>query len=95
MTLPTRGLIAAAALFAADQLSKWAITGPMGIDQLGAVREVTSFFALRFVPNVGVSLGLLSADSDATRWAGLKSVVISLTSRTPPVACRWARRTAA
>jgi signal peptidase II len=69
MTIPTRGLIAAALLFAADQLSKWAVTGPMGIDHLGAAREITGFFALRFVPNVGVSLGLLSADSDASRWA--------------------------
>jgi len=69
MTVPTRGLIAAALLFAADQLSKWAVTGPMGIDHLGAAREVTGFFALRFVPNVGVSLGLLSADSEASRWA--------------------------
>jgi signal peptidase II len=69
MTIPTRGLIAAALLFAGDQLSKWAVTGPMGIDHLGAAREITGFFALRFVPNVGVSLGLLSADSDASRWA--------------------------
>jgi signal peptidase II len=69
MTVPTRGLVAAALLFAADQLSKWAVTGPMGIDHLGAAREVTGFFALRFVPNVGVSLGLLSADSEASRWA--------------------------
>ncbi len=69
MKLPSRGLAAAALLFALDQLSKWAVTGPLGIDHLGASREVTSFFALRFVPNIGVSLGLLPADGDATRWA--------------------------
>ena len=69
MTLPTRGLAAAVILFLADQLSKWLVTGPLGIDQLGAVRELTSFFSLRFVPNVGVSLGLLPADGGATRWA--------------------------
>ena len=69
MTLPSRGLAAAAILFLADQLSKWLVTGPLGIDQLGAVRELTSFFSLRFVPNVGVSLGLLPADGGATRWA--------------------------
>ncbi|GGB37014.1 lipoprotein signal peptidase [Sphingomonas metalli] len=69
MTLPVRGLVAAALLFAADQLSKWAVTGPLGIDHLGAAREVTGFFALRFVPNIGVSLGLLPADGDGTRWA--------------------------
>lgn len=69
MTLPARGLAAAAILFMADQLSKWLVTEPLGIDRLGAVREVTSFFSLRFVPNVGVSLGLLPADGGATRWA--------------------------
>ena len=44
------------------------MTGPLGIAQLGDVREIVSFFDLRFVPNVGVSLGLLPADSDAMRW---------------------------
>jgi signal peptidase II len=67
--LPVRGLIAAALLFLIDQLSKWAVTGPLGIDHLGAERPVTGFFTLRFVPNIGVSLGLLPADGDATRWA--------------------------
>jgi signal peptidase II len=69
VTLPIRGLVAALLLFAADQATKWAVTGPMGIDHLGAAREVTGFFALRFVPNIGVSLGLLPADGAATRWA--------------------------
>ena len=67
--VPVQGLAAAALLFMADQLSKWAVTGPLGIDSLGDARDVASFFALRFVPNVGVSLGLLAADSEATRWA--------------------------
>jgi signal peptidase II len=69
VTLPIRGLGAALILFLADQMSKWIVTGPLGISHLGAGREVTGFFALRFVPNIGVSLGLLPADGDATRWA--------------------------
>jgi len=69
VSLPTRGLAAAVLLFLADQLSKWFVTGPLGIDQLGAARSLTSFFSLRFVPNVGVSLGLLPADGGTTRWA--------------------------
>ncbi|SFP89354.1 signal peptidase II [Sphingomonas rubra] len=69
MTLPRHGIAAAVALFVLDQLSKWIVTGPMGIDHLGAAREITSFFALRFVPNIGVSLGLLPADGSTTRWA--------------------------
>lgn len=67
--LPRTGLIAAAALFAVDQLSKWAVTGPLGIRNLGDSRTITTFFDLRFVPNVGISLGLLPADGDWTRWA--------------------------
>ena len=67
--VPRAGLIAAAALFVADQLSKWAVTGPLGIAQAGDAREIVSFFDLRFVPNVGISLGLLPADGLWTRWA--------------------------
>ena len=67
--LPRAGLAAAFTVLALDQLSKWAVTGPLGIRGLGDVREVTSFFALRFVPNVGVSLGMLPADASWMRWA--------------------------
>ena len=85
MRVPARGLGAAIALFVADQLSKWAVTGPLGIDHLGASQDLTGFFSLRFVPNIGVSLGLLSADSDATRWAlvamtGLIAAGVGLTA---------------
>jgi signal peptidase II len=67
--LPKRGLAVAAVLFVADQLSKWAVTGPLGLDALADARFVTSFFNLRFVANYGVSLGFLRADSDLMRWA--------------------------
>jgi signal peptidase II len=67
--LPRAGLLAATALFVADQLSKWAVTGPLGIRSLGDVREIVSVFDLRFVPNIGISLGLLPADGHLTRWA--------------------------
>lgn len=67
--LPKAGFGAAAALFLADQLSKWAVTRPLGIDSLGDSRTITSFFDLRFVPNIGISLGLLPADGHLTRWA--------------------------
>ncbi len=67
--LPKAGFGAAAALFLADQLSKWAVTKPLGIDSLGDSQTITSFFDLRFVPNIGISLGLLPADGHLTRWA--------------------------
>ncbi|WP_294246241.1 signal peptidase II [uncultured Sphingomonas sp.] len=67
--LPKRGLITALALFLVDQIIKWAVTGPMGLRSLGDVREIMPIFNLRFVPNYGISLGLLTADSSASRWA--------------------------
>ena len=67
--LPKAGFATAAALFLADQLTKWAVTKPLGIDSLGDARTITSFFDLRFVPNIGISLGLLPADGHLTRWA--------------------------
>ncbi len=67
--LPRAGLAVAAVTFVLDQLTKWFVTGPLGIRALGDARELLPIFDLRFVPNVGVSLGLLAADSSATRWA--------------------------
>lgn len=61
--LPRAGLAAAAAVFVADQLSKWLVTGPLGIDTLGVYRTLLPVFDLRFVQNTGVSLGLLRSDS--------------------------------
>lgn len=62
--LPRAGFALAAAVFAVDQLTKWLVTGPLGIDTLGAYRTITGFFDLRFVQNTGVSLGLLRSDSN-------------------------------
>lgn len=67
-SLPFAALALALAVFIVDQLVKYWVTGPLGIAQVGDYREIVSFFDLRFTPNVGVSLGLLPADSDAMRW---------------------------
>ena len=66
--IPGLGLIALVLVFAADQLVKWFVTGPLGIAMLGDVRTLLPVFDLRFIPNVGVSLGLLRADSATSRW---------------------------
>ena len=58
----------AALIFGIDQLIKYIVTEPLGISYQGAVMELLPFFDLRFVPNIGVSLGLLPANSDAMRW---------------------------
>lgn len=64
---PRNALIAAAAVFVVDQLIKHWVTVGMDLDGLGAIRPVTSFFQFTFVPNCGISLGLLGAHTD-TQW---------------------------
>ncbi len=64
----TLGFALAALIFIADQAVKaWVVDG-LGLSYPGAVREVLPFFDLRFVQNIGVSLGLLPAETTATRW---------------------------
>ena len=77
------GLIVALAILVADQLAKYLVTGPLGVDGHGKSLELLPFFNLTYVENNGVSLGLLSADSEAMRWmlvalTGLMSLGVTL-----------------
>ncbi len=85
--LPRTGLLVALALFIADQLSKLFVTQGLGIRYLGDVREVLPIFALRFVPNYGISLGLLTADGTLQRWA-----LVALTSAIAVGVAVWMTR---
>jgi len=67
--VPALGLGVAAVLLVADQLSKLGVTHGLGLDELSEALTLTPFFNLRFVANHGVSLGLLHADDNLTRWA--------------------------
>ena len=62
------GLALAALVFGLDQLVKWLVTGPLGINTIGDVMEVLPFFDLRFTQNFGISLGLFEANSAESRW---------------------------
>jgi signal peptidase II len=53
----------AAAIFFADQLSKWIVTYPLDLQQRREIPLLT-FFDLRWVENRGVSMGFLTADTD-------------------------------
>lgn len=66
--LPVTGLATGAVLFVVDQAAKYGITEVLDLDALSSERAITPFFMLRFVPNPGVSLGFLRADSDVMRW---------------------------
>jgi len=65
---PRAGLALAAIVLVVDQLVKWLVTGPLGIDFLGASRTLLPIFDLRFVQNNGVSLGMLRAETATMRW---------------------------
>lgn len=64
----TIGVVIALLVFVADQAIKWLVTGPLGLDLEGEHLRLLPIFDLQFVQNVGVSLGLLKADSDMMRW---------------------------
>ena len=61
------GLIAAALVYAADQLVKRAMVGPLRLPEVGVI-DLLPVFDLRWAMNFGVSFSLLSATSDETRW---------------------------
>ena len=67
---PTRrlGLLIAGLIFIVDQLVKWLVTGPLDLLRVGSI-ELLPIFRFYFVPNHGVSMGFLTADSEVQRWA--------------------------
>jgi signal peptidase II len=73
MTLRTRSLIIAAAIFIVDQIMKALILGPFGLRVEGDSLELLPIFNLTLVHNEGISLGLFQATSDVMRW-GLVAV---------------------
>ena len=68
---PTRvrliGLGIAALVFALDQWVKWLMLVPLRLREVGLI-DLLPFFDLRWTENYGVSLGLLTAQSDTARW---------------------------
>ena len=62
------GLLTAALVFIADQLSKWLVAGPLALRGEGDRLDLLPFFDLMRVHNHGISLGLLTASNDTHRW---------------------------
>jgi signal peptidase II len=62
------GLSVAAAIFAVDQAAKWFVTHILQLQKRDLI-DVLPFFDLKWVPNPGVSMGLLTAGSETARWA--------------------------
>ena len=62
------GYILAACVFALDQLVKWIMLGPLALREIGQL-TLLPIFNFTYVENHGVSLGMLTADSQTERWA--------------------------
>ena len=62
------GFAVALAVFALDQLTKWIVTGPLGLNRLGDQLVLLPIFNLTYTENQGISLGLLNATNPVGRW---------------------------
>jgi len=69
------GFVVALVVFALDQLVKWWVTGPLGVDHEGAVHYLLPFFQFTYTENNGISLGLFNATTEVGRW-----MLVALTS---------------
>ena len=62
------GVVVALVIFVLDQLTKWLVTGPLGINQLGHQLVLLPIFNFTYTENYGISLGLLNAKTEVGRW---------------------------
>jgi signal peptidase II len=71
------GILVALAVFALDQLAKWFVTGPLGVNHVGDQLYLLPFFQFTYTQNEGISLGLLNATTEIGRWmlVGLTSAI--------------------
>jgi signal peptidase II len=71
------GFSVAVLVFAIDQLAKWIVTGPLGLNQIGDQLYLLPIFQFTYTQNPGISLGLLNATNPLGRWmlVGLTSAI--------------------
>ena len=79
--------LTALGVFIADQLSKWLVTGPIGLTREGQQVVLLPIFDLTRVHNRGISLGLFTADSELMRW-----VLVAITAAIAAGVAYWIAR---
>ncbi len=62
------GFAIALAVFALDQLAKYWVTGPLGVNHIGDQLYLIPNFQFTYTENNGISLGLLNATTPIGRW---------------------------
>ena len=69
------GFAVALLVFFLDQLTKWFVTHPLGINEIGDQLVLLPIFNCTYTQNEGISLGLLNATNPVGRW-----MLVALTS---------------
>jgi signal peptidase II len=71
------GVLVALVIFGLDQLAKYWVTGPLGINHVGDQLVLLPIFNFTYTENNGISLGLLNATTEIGRWmlVGLTSAI--------------------
>jgi signal peptidase II len=81
------GFLVAVIVLALDQLAKWFVTGPLGVNYIGAEKYLLPIFQFTYTQNNGISLGLLNATTELGRWT-----LVALTSATAIGVAFWMGR---
>jgi signal peptidase II len=76
----------AAAIFIVDQLSKFAMIGPLRLHERGSIDQLP-IFRFTWTENRGISLGLGQAETDLQRW-----LLVAGTAAIAAVVAWWIRR---
>src|SRR6476661_205842 len=87
MTKYRLGFAVALVVFALDQLAKWFVTGPLGLNQLGDQLYLMPILQFTYTENNGISLGLLNATNPVGRW-----MLVGLTSAIAAAVAVWIGR---
>src|SRR6478672_10384251 len=81
------GFIVALIIFALDQVAKYWVTGPLGVNQIGDQLYLLPIFNFTYTQNEGISLGLLNATNPVGRW-----LLVALTSAIAAGVAVWIGR---
>ena len=81
------GLGVAFIVFVIDQVTKWLVTGPLGLNRIGDQSVLLPIFNLTYVENNGISLGLFNATTAIGRW-----MLVAVTSAIAVAVAVWIGR---
>jgi signal peptidase II len=74
-------------IFAADQISKAVVAGPLALQLEGQQLKLLPIFDLTRVHNYGISLGFLQAETDTQRW-----ILVAVTAAIALGVAWWIRK---